>query len=380
MGLAFWNRRARDDTPEAMARGKKSGLLIAGGGLAGSLAALALARLRPDVPVFLVGEEARFGGGCAWTFLDAELDEEERRLAGPFVSHVWPGYYAALPGRSRKIAAPCARIEPEGIDAAVRETLGESRYRLGAKIVAVRDDCVMLQGGEKIVAGGAIDAREANNLSMLDLGWRSLASRTYRFKAPHRVDRPVALDTTLGGPGLAACVPLDETRLVVEDCRYRRTSEIDPEAAARIGAYVKARGWKGGKVEAEETAVLPVALGGDFPAFWRFGGARVAKIGPRGGLFHPTSGSPLADAVRSALLLARQKDFSGGALHDLFESHAAAAWAGRDFYRSFNALLLRDGPAVTERLYGLDPALISRFHGERLGLLDRRRIMAAAAG
>jgi 2-polyprenyl-6-methoxyphenol hydroxylase-like FAD-dependent oxidoreductase len=39
-----------------MARGRRDGIVIAGGGLAGSLAALAMARHRPDVPLLIIEE------------------------------------------------------------------------------------------------------------------------------------------------------------------------------------------------------------------------------------------------------------------------------------------------------------------------------------
>ena len=52
-----------------------------------------------------------------------------------------------------------------------------------------------------------------------------------------------------------------------------------------------------------------MAIGGDFGAFWRVGGARVAKIGLRGGFFHPTTGSSLPDAVRTGAVLAEQRSF-----------------------------------------------------------------------
>ena len=45
-----------------MARGRRDGIVIAGGGLAGALAALAMARHRPDVPLLIVEEGETFGG------------------------------------------------------------------------------------------------------------------------------------------------------------------------------------------------------------------------------------------------------------------------------------------------------------------------------
>jgi lycopene beta-cyclase len=120
-------------------------------------------------------------------------------------------------------------------------------------------------------------------------------------------------------------------------------------------------------------------LGGDFGAFWRVGGARVAKLGLRGGFFHPTTGSGLADAVHNAVLLSQQRDLGGAALHDLFESQAAQLWKRREFYRTFNTMLFRgaaphERAAMFEQLYRLDPALIARFHAGRPTVLDRMRV------
>jgi lycopene beta-cyclase len=189
--------------------------------------------------------------------------------------------------------------------------------------------------------------------------------------------------TVVQGPGCAffTCLPLDETRLIIEHVRYATGHEPDPrEGAARIEAYAALRGWGQGKSEGEEKASLPVALGGDFAAYFRIGGARVAKLGARGGFFGPTMASPLADAARTALILAAQRDFSGAALYDLFESEAAAAWKRRDAHRGFDRLLFRGGDCTAiEGLFGLEPALIARFFGERLGLFDRRKVMAASS-
>jgi lycopene beta-cyclase len=370
--------------PAGMTRGRRHRLLIAGGGVAGSLAALAMARLRPDVPFLLVGEEKRFGGEHGLFVLDAAMSEEEGDLAAPLLTQSWEGFYAAFPGRSRKLKLACHAIAPDRIDQTVRNTLRPDQYRLDARIVAVRDQSLLLHGGETIAAEGAIDARDGAHLSALELGWRKSAARTFRFPAPHRVDLPVAADATVDqkeGCRFFSCLPFGAERLRIEEVQYGAGPDFDAETAGgRILAYAERRGWKGGVAEAAESEAAPVALGGDFAAYWRLGGARVAKLGVRGGFFHPTTGCPLPDALRTALLLAGQRDLGGAALHDAFEAAAASAWKKRDVYRSFNRPLLHGpaGCAALAGLYALDAALIARFFGEGPGLLDRRRILGVA--
>src|SRR5690606_40012135 len=80
-----------------------------------------------------------------------------------------------------------------------------------------------------------------------------------------------------------------------------------PALQEGIAAYVTARGWQPAEVEREETGVLPVAMGGDVAALWNQQPG-VAKLGLRGGFFHPTTGYSLPDAVRMAMLVARQPD------------------------------------------------------------------------
>src|SRR5689334_3990511 len=99
-----------------MAPGRKQGLLIAGGSLAGSLAAFVMAKLRPEVPFILVGEEASLGGSATSTFFHDELTKGELALIEPLISHSWPGYYVAFPGNSRKFKAPCSAIRPADLD------------------------------------------------------------------------------------------------------------------------------------------------------------------------------------------------------------------------------------------------------------------------
>ena len=362
--------------------GKKDGVLIAGGGVAASLAALAMATRRPEVPIMLVAEEETLGGDQTLVMLDGDLGEEEAAFVAPLAGQSWDGWYALFPDLTRKMKAGVRAVAPQAIEAALRAALPPERIVTGARIVAVREDRILLHGGETIVADGAIDARGQPNLALLDLGWRATLARTYRFPAPHRLDRPVLVDGTVeqgAGCRFLSALPLDGARLLVAMHTFSGASDPGGAAGAALDAWVEGRGWTGGEIEHESRSALPVALGGDLPALWRIGGARVARLGRRGGFFHPTSGSPLADAATAGLLLTRQRDFSGAALHDTLFDLAGALWKRREFYRGFNRILIGDkGCAAIEGLCRLDSEMIAKFRGERLGLFDRRKVMASA--
>jgi lycopene beta-cyclase len=370
-----------------MPTGRNHGLLIAGGGVSGSLAALAMARFKPDVPMTLVAEEGDFGGNRALLLFDDDLDPAGRDFVAPLIEASWDGYYVAFPSRSRKIKLRCHVITPARIDAAIRDSLRPEQIRTDDRISAVRDTSLLINGSETLKGKGVLDARAWVHQTTLELGWRKSVARYFNFEAPHRVDLPVAIDATASAGGANAyftCIPFGPNRLRVEHVDYSTSPDLDVEAAAaRIDAYVAERRWKGRDVDAEESGVLPVALGGDFDAYWRIGGARVAKLGARGGFFHPVSGSPLPDAIGTALFLAGLRDYEGAALHDAFEARASALWTKRELARTFNRQLLLGGEkpnAPFERLLALDAAVIARFQAGDPGLFDRRQIAAAIKG
>jgi lycopene beta-cyclase len=358
--------------------------LIAGGGIAACMAALAMARLRPDVPLLIVEESERFGGEGYHHFADAEFGPDGAELIGPLAVERWPGFYVAFPGFSRKLKAEWAGFSGADLHRAVIETLTDKQIRLGTRVVAVREDALVLDGGETIKAEGAIDARGAANLSTLDLLYEARLERDYQLKEPHRVDRPVLIDATVdqaGGFRFMQCVPLGEDRLIVADVCLSERAQSDDRAGARLDAYLAARGWKKKRMTGQAARVRPLPVGGDFAAFWRLGGARVAKLGLRGGFVNPATGRTIADAVRNARLLADQRDFSGPALHDLFEAEAKAAWKKREPLRALPAALAAAPPEerrdLIARLYGLEPGLIARLQADQLGLIDRMRVQKA---
>jgi lycopene beta-cyclase len=359
-------------------------IVIAGGGLSGGLAALALKARRPDVDLVLVEEGETFGGNHLWSFFDGDVAPADAPLLDGLVKASWRDHEVRFPGRQRTLGFGYNCIRSEDLDRLLRERLAPGEFRLGRRVAALGPAFAILDGGERIEADGVLDARGTRALPGLDLAWQKFVGRTYRFERPHGATRPVIMDAMVPqdeGYRFVYTLPFSPTELLVEDTYYSSSPVLDAGMLrCRLRSYVAAAGLPPAQAVAEETGVLPVLLGGEVEALWRKGEPEVAKLGLRGGFFHPTTGYSLPDAVRNAVLLAEQTDFSGAALHDLFRAGAASLWKERHFYQLLNRMLFRAaGPRqrykVLEHFYRLPEAVIARFYAGQLTSLDKLRIL-----
>ena len=366
-------------------------LAIVGGGLAGGLIALALAARRPDLRLKLIEGGASIGGNHLWSFFESDVAPADRWIVAPLICHDWPAYDIRFPAHSRTIAARYHSIESTRLDAAVRAALPEGAVMLGCRVAELGPRGVHLADGRRIDAGAVIDARGAGDFSALDLGWQKFVGREYALARPHEVARPVVMDATvpqIDGYRFVYVLPFSPTRLFVEDTYYSDTPDLyrpapggnaDP-IVERLGAYVEAGGWAVDHVVREEQGALPVAMGGDFEAYWRGGGKNVAKAGMRAALFHPTTGYSLPDAVRTASLIAQSRNLDSAALHELTHGFARRTWSQRGFYRMLDKMLYRAGEPderyrILERFYRLDPPLVGRFYAGETTMIDQARIL-----
>lgn len=356
-------------------------LAVAGGGLAGCLAALVLAARRPDLHVVIVEAGARLGGNHVWSFFDGDVAGAEWLVEPLKVAH-WPAHDILFPKRRRTLGFGYNSVCSERLDAVVRERLAPERLRLGQRIAELGPDALVLESGERIEAQAVIDARGAGDTTGLDLKWQKFVGRRLRFSRPHGLQRPVIMDGTveqIDGYRFVYCLPFDAHEMLVEDTYYSDTPALDVASLeARIGAYVAARGWSDHRLVEQEEGVLPVALGGDVDALWR--ASPVARLGLAGGFFHPTTGYSLPDAVQCALLLAEQQDLSSAHLRRLFHAEARASWKQRGFYRLLNRMLFRAARPeqryrVLEHFYRLPEPVVARFYAGRSTLADKARML-----
>ncbi|MBJ3778739.1 lycopene beta-cyclase CrtY [Acuticoccus mangrovi] len=361
-------------------------LIIAGGGLAGVLTAMALLRLRPDVSLTLVEADARLGGVHTWSFYQSDLDAAATALVDPFVVHRWPGYETRFDGFARTFSTPYRAISSARLHAVATAALG-ARVRLGTAVAEVAEDGVRLADGRRLEADAVIDARGPAALAGTVLRFQKFLGRTLRLAAPHGLTRPIIMDATvpqLDGYRFVYTLPLDADTVLVEDTTYGDDPTLDrPALAARIDAYAAAMGWRVAAIAGEETGALPLLLACDVEALWA-GAAPAgagAPIGLRAGLFHPVTGYSLPMAARTALALANgDGPLTTRRLRASVEAIVRRHVAATLFDRMLNRMLFlagrpQDRHRVLARFHRLPQPLIERFYAGRLPRHDKLRIL-----
>ncbi|HEV2931184.1 MAG TPA: lycopene beta-cyclase CrtY [Propionibacteriaceae bacterium] len=358
-------------------------LAILGGGLAGGLIALALTRRRPEVRLAVV-EQAGLGGNHVWSHFARDLDPSAEWLVEPLISYRWPAYDVAFPAHRRTMDTAYRSITSERFAAVLKEQVPPEVF-VDGQVVAAERGQVRLADGRLIAAAAVLDARGAGDATTLDLGWQKFVGQTLHTAEPHGVSRPMVMDGSVeqtDGYRFVYLLPFGPQEIFIEDTYYSDTPDLDETLLrGRIAAYAGARGWRVSAESRLERGVLPVVLGGDFEAYWRSTGTELAKAGMRAGLFHPTTGYSLPDAVRLACVLAAAPDLGHDTLVALTHRHAARAWARRGFYRALATMLFRAAEPerryqVLERFYRLSPALVQRFYAADSTWTDQLRIMA----
>ncbi|TGX53594.1 lycopene beta-cyclase CrtY [Sphingomonas gei] len=359
-------------------------LAIVGGGLAGGLIARAVHQRHPHAEIRLIEGGPHLGGNHLWSFFASDVTPADRWLVAPLISHGWTRYDVAFPGHARTLKSPYYSIESRQFEREMLAALPEQAVLRERQAVEVTSTSVLLADGDRIAAKGVIDCRGTGDLATLELGWQKFLGRELVLAGPHGLERPMVMDATVDqqdGYRFVYCLPFAPDRVFVEDTYYSDDRTIDAGLlGSRIDAYSAARGWQVDSTAREESGLLPVAFGGDFQAYWRSGGAGIAKAGMRAGLFHPLTSYSLPDAVRTASLVAHAGNFDGAALHDLLHGYAARIWRTRRFYRLLAAMLFKAAEPeeryrVLARFYRLDEGLIRRFYAASSSLGDKIRVM-----
>lgn len=368
-------------------------LLLAGGGLANTLIAWRVLMRAPGTRIGIVEAGPTLGGNHTWSFHDGDLSAEQRAWLSPLVAHTWPRHAVHFAGRAiRWIETGYASIPSDHLHrvAQARFAAAGATLHLDSPVAALAPTTLRCADGRVLRARAVVDGRGFAPAPSLVLRHQKFLGVELALDAPHALDGPIVMDAAvpqLDGYRFVYVLPLAPDRLLVEDTYYADGAELDVDALrARIAAYARGAGWRVARTLREEHGVLPIALSGDIDAFWR---ARAGQpcSGLRAGLFHPTTGYSLPQAVRLADALGEafanapaHPPLDAPALAALIARHARATWRSQAFFRALNRMLFQAGQPearheVLAHFYRLPDRLVARFYGERLSWADKLRIV-----
>lgn len=355
-------------------------LAIAGGGLAGGLVALALAKMRPELNIALIEAEDHFGGNHIWSFFESDVEPEHRWLVDPLISRQWDSYDVYFPKYHRCLNNGYNSIESENLDKQLRKRLPPESMFTGQRADRVEAGRVQLADGTAINSQAVLDVRGSGDISALETGWQKFCGQMLKLKKPHGLERPVIMDATveqIDGYRFIYCLPFSETEVFVEDTYYADGPDLDSATShARIAEYAAAQAWVIEAVISEEKGRLPVIYGGDFEAFWKANGGVDARAGARAALIQPITSYSLPMAVRTAMLIAEMPDITQQKLDGMLRNLAQNHWKNGKFYRMLCAFLfLGAEPAkrykTLEHTYAKDEKLLARFYAGKSTLMDQ---------
>ena len=358
-------------------------LVLAGGGLASCLIAMRMRERHPRTAITIVESGARPGGNHTWSFHSGDLDVDQHRLVAPLVRHRWPAQRVRFPRYERRLDAGYSSIPSDALADHV-EALDGVELVAGRRVAAVEPSALTTDDGARIEGTAAIDGRGPKKGDGMVLGFQKFVGREVRTETPHGVDLPEIMDATVSqadGYRFVYVLPFDDHRLLIEDTRYSDGADLSrSEITEAIEAYAEARGWRIAETVREEDGVLPILLAGDFDRFWPDDPDAPARAGLRAGLFHPTTGYSLPQAVALADAIAARWPLDGRELARLTREFARAFWARTGLFRLLNRMLFWAGEPegrylVMQRFYTLSDGLITNFYAGRLTLPQKARIL-----
>jgi len=356
-------------------------VVLAGGGLASVLIALALLERRPSLRLALVERESTLGGNHTWCFHAADVPERARSLIEPLIVKQWPSYSVRFPGRVRSVRSSYACIDSARLHDVARRRFTEAPHCTLVLDTAIRwvgRDHVMLDDGRRLHGALVIDARgplPPQSSRRGATGYQKFVGVELEVE-PHGLVEPILFDACLpqrDGFRFMYVLPLAQNRVLVEETFFADGPTLDLERGKRATLdYARALGLSLRRVVRTEQGVLPMPWHEDVVFDPN---ARPLEAGYRAGLFHPVTGYSLPMAIRFALALADRDATQNHALTDFAREHAAQ----RPFLLFLTRLMFTAfAPAqrfsVLEHFYRLPEPIIERFYAGELTALDRGRV------
>ncbi|MCA9563261.1 MAG: lycopene beta-cyclase CrtY [Myxococcales bacterium] len=363
-------------------------IVLVGGGLQNGLIALTVLAKCPETRLLLIEAEQALGGNHTWCFHDADVPSSIQDVVAPLVDVRWEGYRVRFPDLERSLDLPYSLVSSERFARVIKqrvENAPNAEIWTNTRAEELRVTSIVLEDGRQVDGALIVDGRGPLPDAFAGAcGYQKFLGLEVRTSTPHGITRPILMDACVPqdeGFRFVYVLPLDHSRLLIEDTYFTDTSALDlDKLRAGLLAYAQGMGISVGEVIREEQGVLPMPWEGQRPAVSN-GGPLAA--GFAGGWFHPGTGYSFPIASRLAELVAEQmarygpQGVVGTDLQELADRHERQS----KFVRRLNGMLFRwfapkDRWNVLARFYrDLPEATIRRFYALDLTTRDRARLM-----
>jgi lycopene beta-cyclase len=356
--------------------------VLVGGGLQGGLLALALRHHRPSATIALLERADRLGGNHTWCLHDRDVPSDAHPWVLPLLTYRWRGYRILFPDVAHTLEDPYSGVSSERLHevvCAALEGAEGSALLLGAEVVNLVPDRVILASGEEVRGTVVIDARGGlPHPPGAPSGYQKFFGMELEFEEAHRLDLPISMDARVDqtlGYRFMYVLPTGARQVLLEDTYFNESPAFDPvHSEGEIRAYAQSRDWKISHVLRTEQGILAMPWSERIEP----PGHGPLLAGYRGGWYHPGTGYSFPIALRLAEFVAARppQELFGPELNRFARAHRRQAW----FARFLNRLMFRWYPPerrrrIFERVYRLPVATVRSFYALELGWLDRMRFL-----
>lgn len=363
-------------------------VIIVGAGLSGGLLAYRCKQVRPELSVLLLEKAPQPAGHHTWSFHRGDISSSAMEWLTPFISHSWPAHQVAFPRYRRTLHTQYFSLRSETFRSILSSALG-GNLRCGAVVESLKPHEVVLHGGEHFEAKAVVDARGFSAFPLQKVAYQKFIGWDVTLTEPHHLDGPILMDATVtqeGGFRFLYVLPWNSHQLLIEDTCYCDNPDLDPETyQSKIAQYAASRGWKIASWDRQEQGALPIPLVARAAADGRLPFevmqlSGVPSLGVGSGLFHPTTGYSLPDAVDVIDRIVSHGKWQSESLVEFLARYAEEKHRERGFFRLLNRMLFR-GAVPEERyrmlqhFYRLPEAIIERFYASRLSSWDIARVL-----
>lgn len=352
--------------------------VIVGGGLHGSLAALALSEKKPEHRIAIVEQENHIGGHHLWSFHADDAPREAAPWLSPLVQFEWPNYEVRFAGHQRVLEHKYRTMTSEALHKAVTQESTKRDVFFGQKAECSKHR-VRLDDGTLLHSEIVIDARGPDNTVVpTGTGFQKFLGLELLLESDHGITTPILMDATIEqieGFRFMYVLPFGPRGLFVEDTYFCDSPVLDVLALeTRIRSYCEGLGLTIQGIGRREKGVLPMPWKTQFQ-----GNSSAICLGVRGNWYHPATAYSVPCAVRTALAVASASD-RNNLLMQLAELKQAHAQQSK-FARFLNLMLFRcfepdQRVNVFERFYRLPEETIRRFYALEMTISDRVRILS----